>query len=224
MRERWISSVSGVPIARDFETTRAMGSPLVIDTATRRAYYILPNGTVTQLYDIDTPFAALASVYRTIFQASASHTAAKVAGTYGLGEGDPAAVSGTGTLYPLAIFYIDDADFPAVGGLVAKLRVRATLHCNDVAPTGNFTFGLYPVTRPASSGGAGLCVYTIGTLVPGSAAPIITAPAADSSNTVVGSDFAIPADGYYILAFVSTATVAASAHLHMDAFLQQHHA
>lgn len=157
--------------------------------------------------------------YRTILDSSGSHIAAQVAGTYGLGQGDPAAVTGTGTLYPLNIVYIDPADYPTYSGATTKLRLRAVLSANDVAPTGNFTIGLHPITRPGTAGGAGLNIYTIGTAVTGSTVTV-TAPAADSINNAVGSDFAIPAAGFYAICFVSTATVAASSHLHISAQLQ----
>lgn len=164
------------------------------------------------------------STYRTILAAAGSHIAAKVAGTYALGCGDPMAVSGTGTLYPLTMIYLAAADYPTIGDLPAKLRIRAQLNVNDVAPTGNFTIGLYPVTRPATSGGAGLNIYTLGTVVPGSDGATIATPAADSMNTLVGADFALPTDGFYVLGVVTTATVATSSLVHINAQLQQHNA
>jgi hypothetical protein len=157
--------------------------------------------------------------YRVILDASGSHTAAKTAAVYGLGQGDPLAVTGTGTLYPLNMIYLAAADFPTVAGLGTKLKIKANVHCNDVAPTGTYIFGLYPVTRPATSGGAGLCIYTLGTVVSGSQTATVNAPAADSSTQVESSDFAIPADGYYCIGCVTTGTVAASAHMHMSTFL-----
>lgn len=168
-----------------------------------------------------TPAGGPNSTYRTVINSTGSHIAARVAGTYGLGQGNPAAITGTGTLYSLNVIYIDSADFPTVDGLTTKLRVRASLAVNDVAPTGDYTFGLHPVTRPATSGGAGLGIYTIGTAVAGSTVTV-SAPAADSHNNAVGADFALPANGFYVLGFVSTATVAASSHLHVAATLQQH--
>lgn len=161
--------------------------------------------------------------YRTIVDSSGSHVAARVAGTYGLGQSQPAAISGTGTLYPLNIIYIDPADFPTVGGLAAKLRLRVAVFVNDVAPTGNYTFGLHPVTRPATSGGAAVAIFTIGAAVAGSTVALNT-PAADSSNNVVGSDFAVPTAGFYVIGFVSTATVATSSHMHISAALQMRNA
>ncbi len=158
--------------------------------------------------------------YRTLLSVAGSHTAAKVAGTYAFGFGDPVAVGGAGTLYPLAIIHIVAADLPTINSITTKLRIRAQLFTNDVAPTGNFTFGLYPVTRPATSGGTGLCIYTIGTVVSGSNGASFTTPAADGLLTAVGSDFALPADGVYVIAVVTTATIAASSHIHMNAQLQ----
>jgi hypothetical protein len=164
--------------------------------------------------------AAPNSSYRTILDCTGSHTAAKVAGTYAMGQGDPLAVSGTGTLYPINIISIKAADYPTVNGLAPKLRIRGQIAVNDVAPTGNFTFGLYPVTRPATSGGAALCIYTLGTVVTGSNGATVSAPAADSHSDLVGSDFALPADGLYCIGVVTTATVATSSHLHLSATLQ----
>jgi hypothetical protein len=36
----------------------------------------------------------------------------------------------------------------------------------------------------------------------------------------VSADFALPADGHYVIGVVTTATVAASSHVHMSASLQ----
>lgn len=173
-------------------------------------------GRITKLtgYEYNAP-------YRTLLNAAGSHTAAKVAGKYGLGYGDPLAVSGTGTLYPLALVYIADADFPIVREEPSKLRIRAQLCTNDVAPGGNFTLGLYPVTRPATSGGAGLCTMTLGTVVPGSEV-VFTAPAVDAILSGVGADFVMPADGFYAIGVVTTATMATSSHVHINAQLQHH--
>jgi hypothetical protein len=169
--------------------------------------------------------AANNSTYRTVALASASITAAVVAGTYALSFGGVAAVSGTGTAYPQALIVIKAADFPTVDGLAPKLRLRGIVSCNDVAPTGNFTLGLYPVTRPGTSGGAGVCIYTLGTVVSGSNGATVSTPAADSMTDLTGGvDFALPADGVYAIGLVTTATIAASAHVHVNAILQMHNA
>jgi hypothetical protein len=174
--------------------------------------------------DLKAPITSVPNAsYRTLMDSSGSHIAARTNSTYGLGHGDPAAITGVGTLYPLNTIYIDDADYPTLNGVAPKLRIRAQIYVNDVAPTGNYTVGLHPVTRPGTSGSAGVLIYTIGAAVSGSTA-VVNTPAVDSSNMLVGSDFAVPADGHYILGFVSTATVATSSHLHISATLQMRNA
>lgn len=163
--------------------------------------------------------ASIAGPYRTLLNGTGSHIAGRVAGTYGMAQGQPLAISGTGTLYALNSIYLAGADYPNVNGLPAKLRIRAQLFTNDVAPTGNFTVGLHPITRPATSGGAGLCIYTIGAAVAGSTVAVNT-PAADGAHVLAGADFALPADGLYVIGVVTTATVANSAHVHLSAQLQ----
>jgi hypothetical protein len=165
-------------------------------------------------------YPAFNSVYRTILDSTGSHIATKVAGIYGIPQGNPLAVTGVGTLYSLNVIYIDSADYPTIDGKTTKLRVRCVIECNDVAPfTGTFTVGLHPVTRPATSGGAGVCIYTIGTAVTGSTV-VGTNLAADSQNNLVGTDFALPANGFYVLAVVTSATMATSSHVHVSANLQ----
>lgn len=167
--------------------------------------------------------AELLAFWQTMMDCTASHTAARVLGTYWLGHGQAAGITGTGTLYSPTIFRIDTADFPTVSGIAPKFRIKGILNVNDVAPTGNYTFGLYPVTRPATSGGAGLAIYTMGTVIAGSTVAV-NAPAADSQNTFQSADFALPAAGFYVIGFVSTANVAASSHLHISALLQRRNA
>lgn len=156
--------------------------------------------------------------YRTVLSTYGSHIAAKVSGTYMMPYGDPIAVSGTGTLYPIATLNIVGADWPTINGITPKLRTRMTVETNAVAPTGNFTMGLYPLT--SSGGAAGLKTYATGTVVAGSTTPTVTAPAASSMQCVTGADFALPADGLYGLAVVTTATIATSALVHINGILQ----
>lgn len=200
----------------------------LLDLATGALKGLLSAADFTKLSGIATSATAnstdatLSAAYRTLLDSSGSHIAARVAGTYGFGQGDPVAISGTGTLYPLNIIRIDSADYPAIGALAAKLRVKATANCNDVAPGHNFVFGLHPITRPATSGGAGLCIYTIGAAV-ASSTVTATTPAADSSAAFTSSDFALPADGQYVLGVVTNGTTATSAHVHLSAALQLHY-
>lgn len=160
------------------------------------------------------------SGYRTILQASGSHVAGRTASTYALTYGHPAAITGVGTLYGLATIHIAAADYPTINGVAPKLRIRAQLFTNDVAPTGNFTFGLHPITRPATSGGAALNIFAIGAAVGGSNGATFTTPVADGLLNSVGADFALPADGPYVIAVVTTTTVATSSLVHLNAILQ----
>jgi len=207
------------------------GSLVLAASPTLTGTPTLPSGTIATTQTAGNNTTAIATTafvtaavpnasYRTILQASGSLTAAKVAGTYALGQGDPIAISGTGTLYPIATIYIAAADYPTVNGAAAKLRIRVQLYTNDVAPTGNFTFGLYPITRPGTSGGAGLDIYTLGTVVSGSNGATFTTPAADGLLNAVSSDFSLTSDGHYVIGVLTTATVATSSHLHMTASLQ----
>jgi hypothetical protein len=160
------------------------------------------------------------SGYRTLLDSTGSHIAAKAANTYGIPQGNPLAVTGIGTLYALNTIYIAGADYPTIDSKAPKLRVRCVIACNDVAPfTGTFKIGLHPVTRPATSGGAGLCIYTIGSPI---AASQVTGTnlAADSLNNLVGTDFGLPADGFYVLAVVTSGAMPTSSHCHISASLQ----
>jgi len=192
------------------------GATTPVDLTIAQTLTMLSLDLVTNTSDT-TKFAP----YHTVFTCTASHTAAQVAGTYSLTVGGQAAVVGGGSsAYPIALVTIAAADYPAVGALTAKLRIKCTISTNDVAPTGNFTWGLYPVTRPGTSGGIGVCIYTLGTVVSGSNGATVSAPAADLTSTLTGSDFALPADGTYAIAVVTTATIAALAHVEMNAVLQ----
>lgn len=158
------------------------------------------------------------SSYKNIFEREGTHTAGRIAGTYAVPSGDPLPITGTAVAYPWGVFYLDPADFPTVDGLTTKLRLRAQVLVNAVAPSGNYTFGLYPVTTPAGAG-AGLTNKTLGTVVTGSTA-LISSPALNSNNQVASADFAIPAAGYYVIGLVTSGNVAASSHLEIAAQLQ----
>lgn len=226
---------TGVPAAPtaavDTATTQLATTAFVINQGYAKlaspAFTGNPTGPTPAAGDNDTSLATSAfaqslsnnAVYRTLLAAAASHIAGQVAGTYALANGNPAAVSGTGTLFPLSIIRIRSGDYPTIDGKAVKFRITAQIYVNDVAPTGNFTFGLYPVTTPATSGGAGVRIYTLGTVV-GSSTVLFTTPAADGQLNGVSADFALPADGDYVIGVITTATVAVSSHLHMNAQLQ----
>jgi len=154
---------------------------------------------------------------RRIFTGRTRLTAAQVAGTYWFTDQATLATSGLAT--PLNTIHIEQSDFPDVAGVVAKLRLRVQLYTNDVAPGGNISVALYPITRPATSGGAGVLIYTPGTAVAGSVVTF-TAPAADGMFASVSAEFNVPATGHYALGLVTTSTIATSAHVHINCQVQ----
>jgi uncharacterized Zn-binding protein involved in type VI secretion len=168
------------------------------------------------------------SSYRNIHRAATALIAAATADTYDLNNGSAMTTASNGVggvhlsggfVFPVNQIYLDPDDFPTVDGKTTKLRVRAELLVNDVAPTGNYTFGLYPITRPGTAGGASNQIITLGTVVSGSTV-LFTTPAADSMNHGTSTDFSIPAAGHYVLGLVTTATVAASSRVDLNATLQ----
>lgn len=177
------------------------------------------NGSVwiPQFMDIQT--------YHTIRQGGGTLIATNTAGTYLLTLGSSSAfTSGTAnTIIPMAI-YLKGTDFPTVNGKAPKFKLKCGLFVNHAAPTGNFTFGLYAISQPASSGGTGVRSHTIGSLVTGSATTTITTPSADSTTLVESSDFSFPAggDGWYAVCIVTTAMVASNSFLELLADLQIH--
>lgn len=118
------------------------------------------------------------------------------------------------------VFYFDPTLYPTINGATAKLLVTGETHCNDVAPAVTLVFGMNAVTRPATSGGVGQVLYTIGAAVTGSNGATITTPAADSSVASTGQAlFEMPGAGWYCLTVVQTDAVAASATVHVRSTL-----
>lgn len=213
-------------------TTTGTGSRVLAASPTFTGTPTLPTGSIAttqSVGDSSTKIATTAFVenvkaygqYKTLADYSASHIAGQVAGTYSLNNGNAAIVSGGSSLYTVALVYIATADYPTVNGVAAKLRIRAECIVNDVAPTGNFTFGLYPVTHTGTTGGTAVNIYTLGTVVSGSNGAAFTTPAADAISVATGSDFAVPSDGFYAIGVVTTQTVASSSLVHLHAQLQQ---
>jgi len=118
----------------------------------------------------------------------------------------------------IAYINIVAADYPAINGLNPKLRIRASLSTNNIAPTGGYTFGLYPVR--VTGGTATNITFSAGTVVSGSQTTSIIAPASGTTTNVVGSDFALPTDGLYVIGLVTTATTAANSVTSTVSYLQ----
>jgi len=164
--------------------------------------------------------ATILSRRQTILQGAGSITDGVVLGTYGLVSTGGAVIADGGNFAaPPVLIYIDSADFPVVNGLSPKLFLRAECNANNVAPVASFTLGLYPVTRPASSGGAGVLIYDYGTVVVDSTCAFTT-PAADSQARNQSNSFDLPANGWYAVGLENSATLAANSHVHFNVHLQ----
>lgn len=196
-----------------------------VPAAGKANVYVKADGTLALLDASDTEFVFMdtrkdmSAVPRRLMTGRTRITAAQAAGQYWFTEA--ATLTSAGMLTPLAGFYVDSSDFPTVAGVTAKLLVRVQLYTNDVAPGSTFVVGLYPVTRPATSGGAGLLIYTPGTVVLNSTVTFTT-PAADAAAVLSTVEFAVPATGHYAFGFTSSAVIATNAHVHMQFQLQVH--
>lgn len=163
--------------------------------------------------------ASIGGIIHRLLHAGGNITAGQVAGTYGLAITNAVVLVASGTNYPILLVRLNSADYPtSLDGMTLRLRVRAIISTNDVAPGCNFTFGLYPITRPASSGGAGNVIYTYGTVVTNSTTTFGT-PAADLTSENNSSYFDLPTAGNYALGVVTSGTIAASSHVHLQAYL-----
>lgn len=119
-----------------------------------------------------------------------------------------------GAVAALAGFYLNPADYRTTS---SRLRIRASTITNAVAPAATFTCGLYPIAT--SAGGAAVVSVTLGTVVAGSTAAIVT-PAATSQVHVDSAEFACPPAGFYLLAVVIDVAMTASSAIAVRANLQ----
>lgn len=141
--------------------------------------------------------------------------AAGAAGTY--------LMSSTGGAIPLTsaaiaggtgFIHLDPTTNYAVSGYTPRVRVVATMTNFGAAQTGNFTFGLYPITAISTAG-----IATVGTVIASSTAAINT-PANGSINTTYSAAINMPATGHYCVCLVTSAVIAASSTIGLHAFLQ----
>lgn len=144
-----------------------------------------------------------------IGQTTAYLTATNVAATYIVGGGLQAIVPATGSINPVNFVHIP----PVTGGNTIKGRLVATALTNATAPGGTVTFGLYPVS--ANAGGADVVTYTLGTLVAGTNSIVV--PNTASTATSGATPYVTLAAGVYAIAVVTSATIAASAHVTLNA-------
>lgn len=217
-----IDFVNGVKSAGSFVTAT---SDTAFDATTWNAVTTL-SPSKNAVRDV---LVSMLGLWKTIlFGAGCNGTASDPpAGLYMLNIGQASVtdmiLSGVVTSTAKPIIHIASTDYPTIGGLAPKLKLKAIMNVNDTAPTGNFVVGLYPITRPATSGTSTGEIYTLGTVVSGSTVTF-TAPAADSQTTADSTEFALPANGFYMLGVDTTATMAVSSVVQINAFLMHHNA
>ena len=164
--------------------------------------------------------------YRTLLFAQQMISNDREAGTYLIANGfsgvsivSGGLVSGSGNpLGVLPYLYFDSSDY-SVNGKTQKLRLRAQVAVNTAKPTIKFTVGLYPV---APAGAADQMTLTLGTVVGGSTVEISEPPASAVANGV-GSDFAAPSNGAYMLGVVTSGALTNNSLVLISAQLQTRH-
>lgn len=131
---------------------------------------------------------------------------ATAAATLFLPEGSTTGLAAATTNSPLAVVYLDPADY-ALSGLTTKYRVHAICLTDAVAPAVTFTIGLYPIS--AVAGGADAITMTAGAVQAGSTVAFAS-PAANLRSQGNSGDFTAPAAGYYALGVVISGATAAN--------------
>lgn len=166
------------------------------------------------------------STYQNLVRGNGLIPTATSANTYYLMSGNGSIVNNTSgntasSFVPAAI-YISSADYPSVNGYAPKLRIRAMVATNAVAPTGRFTLGLHSMSSPASAGSVGVRIWNISTALTGSTGATQNTPSANTIYNLTSSDFSLPADGLYCICITTTATTAANSYEEVVADLQIH--
>lgn len=113
---------------------------------------------------------------------------------------------------------LDPADF-VVSGVTPRLRVRASIVTNAIAPGRTFTCGLYPVSP--GGGAASQVAVNLGAVVASST--VVLSPGASDLRRGASADFAVPAAGLYVLAFSIAGALTANSGADLAIALQHHH-
>lgn len=145
---------------------------------------------------------------------------AATAGTYLLGSGTGGAgIAASNAAAGLAVFYLNPVDYEesSVNKRTVKLIVQGTCLINAVAPTVNYTIGLYPVS--AAGGAENVVSITLGTVVSGSTCAF-NAEAKETLTQVSSTAFVCPSAGMYALAVVVSGAVAAKSSAALRGTLQ----
>jgi hypothetical protein len=176
------------------------------------------------LDEVNVPnLAAAFTHYKTVLWGGCQTTTAAAGGTFLMSGGpttNAAATVGTVGAAGTAAwaFYLDPADWTA-NARTTRLRLRAQMVTNNVAPATNFAVGLYPVTTVGAASGSDAGVNT-GAVITGSQATFVTPAAATAVSPVSSGDFNAPAAGYYIFAVAISAAMAAGSRATIGVQLQ----
>lgn len=171
--------------------------------------------TQNAVYDLA---ASILGLKRTVMLGGCFIQSLDVTGVYWIFVQQNARIlQGNGSSAPPALIYLDPAEYPSILGRTPKLRLRTIISNNDTAPGQTATVGLYSVTRPASSGGIGVSIFTVGAQVTAVGERIASgAIAADQMQVFTGDTFAIPAAGYYAMGVNAAGTWALNSGTHFN--------
>lgn len=183
-------------------------------TTYTQAWDAVPNDDVAYKSSFESTF----SMYKAVANTYHVRADALTAATYVLAEGSVAPLAVTAAGAGLAVFHLEPVDFTATGR-TTFLRLKASLLTNAVAPTVNFTLGLYPVATVA--GAAATVSITLGAVITGTTVAFTT-PGASNLFQGVSTDVsaATIVAGYYVIGLVVSGASAASSAQAIAARLQ----
>ena len=175
-------------------------------------------GTVADGLSLAT-FMAIPKVCMTAFMNLASTTTAATRMMFQYSGSTPVLTTGNAIAINPTTYSIVSTDYPTINGVTPKFRLRATIGVNNTAPSVNISFGLFPLTTPASSGGNNVKSWTIGSEVVSSTITQNT-PAANTQYELVSSTFGLPANGLYAICITNSGSTAASSYVQTSATLE----
>jgi hypothetical protein len=163
------------------------------------------------LDEVNVPNLAAAFTTYKRLQRAYTQITQPAAGTYLLQAGGTMAanqVPGVGASVGLHVIYLDPTAYNA-NARTTKLQLRSVVIPNAVAPAVTFTAGLYPIATFGGASGLGPVIATLGTVVTGSTAPVVS-PSAAALTTATSGDLYFPAAGGYVLAVATSGVPAAN--------------
>ncbi len=164
-------------------------------------------------------------IYQTVTRGAGHLTAGQMANTYALPHGGQKCLGvSSGAIHPIVLLYVNSTLYPTVNNLPPLFCIRPTCCTNDVwSSSTTVTVGLYPVTRPESSGGDGITKYTFGTVVTDTECSF-TEMDPDSLNYAESTSVELPAGIYAIgLVLGGTISLPPDSHAHITCDIATHY-